>query len=744
MLDAGDTIGGYTVVDTISSGGMGTVLHVRHANGADAAAKVIHPHLVADETMRKRFLREANLLWELKHPGIVELYQVAEERRRDDVLVFLVMELLQGGTLGSRLKGVLGKGIEWDDAAEGLVRQLLKALVFVHDRGVVHRDLKPSNVFLTVDGRLKLIDFGLAYVLERDGSRLTQHSNAMGTVGYLAPEMMMQPRPTDEKAALRKAMCGDVFSAGVCLYEVFGGEHPHWRSSCTPSGRLSTRLLAMNMVRSPVPNLGDLSRELPDGFVEFIARATAFAPQDRYADASGMLEDFERFACGDELEERAPRPPPPPAPPAPDTPARPARGYRVSPLPASKPQPSAKPAASVKPPPQSPPQPRAPIEELAMSKKHDPPTPVPVERPTKFKLPDLPAALGGGPATSGSTTGSFPTLGPTPAPETAGPAPVVKPPPTRKLGEGAGNVAQIYEQPVQASPMHVPEKRVACEGCGQTGTCDRCSGTGKVGKFGVPCGSCSGVGQCGVCGGSAQLVIPGFVMVQLPGGTFWMGSRNSEAGRGEDEPLHRVQIQRSFLIADKPVAQRLWTAVMGVNPSKNPGADHPVEFVSWDHAVEFCNRLSALEGLQPAYGLDTGDPRWDAQASGYRLPSEAEWEFAARGGEEFAYSGASDPMATAWSRDNADGYTQEMGRLQPNRFGLYDMSGNVWEWVWDWYSRYRGGNAADPAGPDRGRCRVMRGGCCTSGSASVRSAKRDSQSPNFVTRSLGFRIARNA
>ena len=379
-----------------------------------------------------------------------------------------------------------------------------------------------------------------------------------------------------------------------------------------------------------------------------------------------------------------------------------------------------------------------------MSKRHDPPTPTPVERPTKFKLPDLPAALGGGAPTPDTATGSFTSVGPAPAGNAGtGPSPAAPPNTGRKFGEGEKNVAQLYEHAVHPSPTQIPERRAACSTCGQSGTCDHCNGTGKVGNFGVPCGSCGGSGRCGVCGGTAQLVVPGYIMVQLPGGSFWMGSRTSESGRGEDEPLHRVRLQRPYFIGDKPVTQRLWTAVMGSNPSKNAGADLPVEFVSWHSAVEFCNRLSALEGLQPAYGLDMGDPRWDVSANGYRLPTEAEWEFASRGGEEFAYSGGGDPMATAWNRDNAEGYSQDVGRLQPNRFGLYDMSGNVWEWVWDWYGRYRTSNEIDPMGPDRGRCRVMRGGCCSSGAAAVRSAKRDSQAPNFRTRTLGFRIARS-
>jgi formylglycine-generating enzyme required for sulfatase activity len=274
---------------------------------------------------------------------------------------------------------------------------------------------------------------------------------------------------------------------------------------------------------------------------------------------------------------------------------------------------------------------------------------------------------------------------------------------------------------------------------------------------------------CPSAGGPAEtpLVIE---MVQISGGTFMIGSPTSEPGRNSDETQHQVTLS-SFSIGKYQVTQGQYQAVMGTNPSsyrtppdgENP-ARRPVERVSWYDAVEFCNRLSEMEGLAPYYaiGKTTSDPnntnsddthKWlvmpNAGSNGYRLPTEAEWEYACRAGTTTAYNtGASISDDTGWYRDNSGSRTHEVGKKPANAWGLHDMHGNVWEWCWDWYnssgSYYSSAAAAgpDPAGPVSGPCRVYRGGSWYYDGQHLRSAFRYFVNPSFRSNSIGFRLVR--
>jgi formylglycine-generating enzyme required for sulfatase activity len=196
---------------------------------------------------------------------------------------------------------------------------------------------------------------------------------------------------------------------------------------------------------------------------------------------------------------------------------------------------------------------------------------------------------------------------------------------------------------------------------------------------------------------------------------------------------------------------------MGSNPSHFSacGAECPVEKVSWCEAVVFANKLSALEGLAAAYTLPAGfvvglsndrcnalapAVRWNARASGYRLPTEAEWEIAARAGEVGPYAGG-ELDAVGWYDGNSGSTTHPVGRKQANAWALYDMTGNVWEWAWDLYGDYTGA-ATDPVGAASGAFRVLRGGGWNVGPRLARVAYRSSLDPAYRYGSLGFRLSR--
>ncbi len=235
------------------------------------------------------------------------------------------------------------------------------------------------------------------------------------------------------------------------------------------------------------------------------------------------------------------------------------------------------------------------------------------------------------------------------------------------------------------------------------------------------------------------------VMVTVDPGEFWMGSADDEKGRYADETRHRVRLGRSFLVATTPVTQALYAEVAGDEPGAFVGAQLPVESVSWYDAVRFCNALSERENLEPAYRIDGTDVSRIRRALGFRLPTEAEWEYAARAGQEGAFSGSTTPGDVGWYWTNAGGCTQPVGKLRPNSLGLYDMTGNVWEWVWDVYGSYPGGGVTvDPTGPESGTLRVGRGGSWRDMERDVRVACRRCQTPPGDTSpTLGFRLARS-
>ena len=211
-------------------------------------------------------------------------------------------------------------------------------------------------------------------------------------------------------------------------------------------------------------------------------------------------------------------------------------------------------------------------------------------------------------------------------------------------------------------------------------------------------------------------------MVFVEGGTFQMGS---SSGDSDEQPVHSVTLS-SFSIGKYEVTQAQWKAVMGNNPSNFGGCDNcPVETVSWNDVQEFIRKLNAQTGKN------------------YRLPTEAEWEFAAKGGKQsrgYIYSGSNDLGSVAWYSDNSESKTHPVGSKQGNELGIYDMSGNVWEWCSDWYGPYSSYNETNPTGASSGQYRVLRGGCWTYFANYCRAASRDRGSPGYGYYGRGFRL----
>ncbi len=236
-------------------------------------------------------------------------------------------------------------------------------------------------------------------------------------------------------------------------------------------------------------------------------------------------------------------------------------------------------------------------------------------------------------------------------------------------------------------------------------------------------------------GGITNSVGMRFVLIQS--GTFRMGSPETEKFRSDDEIRHKVTIKKPFYIQSTEVTQGQWTKVMGNKPSKFEfcGMDCPVENVSWEDCQEFINKLNALEHTDK-----------------YRFPTEAEWEYACRGGRTSAFANGDitqsgcgfDPNLDemGWYCANSNRKTHPVAGKKMNKYGLYDMHGNVWEWCQDWYGLYPSGNSIDPQGARFGPNRVIRGGSCLNYSERCRSSYRFSYKVNVRMNNIGFRVAR--
>ena len=218
-----------------------------------------------------------------------------------------------------------------------------------------------------------------------------------------------------------------------------------------------------------------------------------------------------------------------------------------------------------------------------------------------------------------------------------------------------------------------------------------------------------------------------FKMVRVEGGTFTMGATNEQGSDAysNEKPAHQVTVS-TYSIGETEVTQALWEAVMGNNPSNWQGKNLPVERVSWEDCLTFISKLNQLTGRR------------------FRLPTEAEWEYAARGGSKsrgYKYSGSNNIDDVAWYTNNASSKTHIVKTKQANELGLYDMSGNVWEWCQDWYSSYSSGSQSNPTGAASGANRVIRGGSWSFNAKLSRSSFRLNITPTYRYYFLGLRLA---
>lgn len=243
-------------------------------------------------------------------------------------------------------------------------------------------------------------------------------------------------------------------------------------------------------------------------------------------------------------------------------------------------------------------------------------------------------------------------------------------------------------------------------------------------------------------------------MIAIQSGTFNMGD-NFGDGYGNERPVHSVTLS-AFMVSKTEITVSQWGAVTDTSPSYKFGGNLPVTNISWYDAIAFCNKLSIAEGRVPCYTLNgnTHPNSWVSDSivmtktGGYRLPTEAEWEYAARGcGQVIKYAGTSDTALLknyAWYWSNSESIAHDVATKLPNSLGLYDMSGNVWEWCWDWHDIYSSSAVTNPIGASRGIWRTFRGGGYHwNNEAFSRLSSRGMNYPYMKFIDVGFRVVRD-
>ncbi|HUT88652.1 MAG TPA: bifunctional serine/threonine-protein kinase/formylglycine-generating enzyme family protein [Thermoguttaceae bacterium] len=673
--------GEYTVLELIGQGGMGQVFKARHRTMQRIVAlKVLPRRGMQSPSAVKRFEREVRAAARLMHPNIVTAYDAGEQ----EGIHYLVMEYVNGMDLAAILaeQGPLAVAQAIDYTA-----QAAKGLAYAHSEGIVHRDIKPGNLLVDEKGTVKILDMGLARMASAGGrvgseesESLTTSGQVMGTCDYMAPEQAEDTHRADHRA--------DVYSLGCTLYRLLTARKPY-------EGDTMIKILLSHR-EAPIPSLSAARPDVPASLDAVCQKMMAKTPEERYQSMSEVIDALS--AC---VTTREPVPPPVVV-----------GASRDSALTSFLQQLSEDPAVGR-------PKPTRYGEETFRSQVGQETSRaiwrrlVPLERPNMMLyggiaagvvalvvvLGLLFASLGGGKRNGDETAA--------------------------RGGDGPSALA-----PLEAEDASEHQKAWAEQ-------------------LDLPAQMTNSIGM---------------KLVLIPPGEFDMGSSRAEIDQLLEEardrslsrgyisrlsnegPQHRVKVTSPYYLGACEVTQAEYQRVVGVNSShfsaqgvgkgEVAGRDtsrYPAECISWEAAQGFCRELSDLPEEQSAGRV-------------YRLPTEAEWEYACRAGTTTRYAFGDDAANLgdyAWVCENAGGITHPVGQKKPNRWGLFDVHGNVLEWCEDWFDKdyYERSPSEDPAGRAGNEFRVLRGGSWVSPDVdSTRSACRDYFAPHFRARYIGFRV----
>jgi len=672
----------YHVVRRIGSGGFGVVYQVHHTVlGTDRAMKVLAAHLASDPGITAAFVEEARLLHGLEHPHIVRCYDAGQLAATGQP--FMLMELLHGRDLATVVApphtGTISPLPPRRVTHMGLQLALALVAAHRHKHGLLHRDIKPPNVFLLDEAEVGAHDH-VKLIDFGIAKVLGDAAEQRRTLRIIGTPDYMAPEQFQPGRPLDARL--DIWQLGAVLYFALIGTPPYaldtFQHQQDPLAIYRLQTEPHRRHQGPRPSERNPALALQAPFLDdLVARMLASDPDARPGSAAEVVAAFRTFLAD------------------PD-------GYEPEEL-----------------------------EELT-------------HRPTV----EVPANPWSDTVDFSAHPAATPPAAAAPWPHTPQPAAHTPEPPPH----ASQSTEILARQRARTFSAAVPLKR---------GSRQLRARVGAYSDADLPTppdlGSARPLSSTGRFSGrnrTAAQVRPILHVELIWPGRFDMGASWDEPGRSGDELFHHVELSRPFLIANTPVTRAQWSEVIGHDghDRRLHDLDHPHTAISWFDAVAFANALSILEGREPSYALYgvRGRPGVDLtieqvafmglDSPGYRLPTEAEWEFAARAGVTRRRYGPLD--AIAWFNENSHGTTHPVAQRLPNAWGLFDALGNVWEWSHDWYGPYPDGQLTDPVGPDLGFRRVVRGGSFNSFPDDVRAATRHSAEPTYTADDLGFRLVR--
>jgi formylglycine-generating enzyme required for sulfatase activity/predicted Ser/Thr protein kinase len=714
-----DRIGNYRITGVLGAGGMGVVYRAEQEHPRRSVAlKVLRPQLLS-RRLARRFEHEAEVLARLQHPGIAHVYEAGRYDAGFGGQPFIVMELVDGLSL-----------MEYADRHEPDVRERLRlflkicrAVEHAHANGVIHRDLKPANILVTAVGEPKILDFGVARLTDSDIRTTTLRTGTgeiIGTVAYMSPEQV-----AGDTTALDCR--SDVYALGVVLYELLAG---------TPPLDLGRRTIpeAVRMIREedPVP-LSSIDWSLRGDLDTIAAKALEKSPQRRYPSAAALADDIERHLRHEPITARPP-------------------GVIDGLCKFARRHPAA--AAGIA---------GAFAVVLATAIVF-----LSMYGATQGALTEKRTALDelqGANRRAAKTARDLWVSTSSGAPQTWSDRDAEEM--ARRAEESAatgveafdaGRFGEAAERFVDAlSQWRVAELREesSVEWLIESLRSAIASGRVESAEKAPERLRALEIDDAVIRPLAAEVSLLRLEMVAVPPGVFAMGGDQLPAER----PIHTVHIARGFRVSSTEITQGQFLAVTGRNPSIFADRlDHPVENVSWFDALDFCNRLSARMGLSPRYrlinavangGTTTAAEVERLAGSGFRLPTEAEWEYACRAGAQATFGFGDSTLAAGehmWNKDNSDGTTRPVATRSPNAWGIHDMHGNVWEWCEDrWHATYSGAPEDGSAWLDGGvpAERAIRGGCWADEPQFCRAAYRRARPAGTHLHYRGFRVVRD-
>ncbi|HQU41564.1 MAG: hypothetical protein B7Z73_07375 [Planctomycetia bacterium 21-64-5] len=773
------TLRDYQLLEKLGEGGMGTVYKARHQRlKRTVALKLLPQDRTRDKRAVARFEREMEAVGKLEHANIVRALDAGEH----DGTHYLVMEYVDGLDLSHVVKrhGPLAVA----DACE-LVRQTAAGLQSAHEHGLVHRDVKPSNLMLTAAGQVKVLDLGLALLLAEQpgGDELTGTSQMMGTADYCAPEQVGDSHTVDIRA--------DIYSLGCTLYKLVTGHAPF-------SGEQfdTTMKKLMAHIAQPVRPVRELRPDVPRGLAAVLDRMLAKQPAARYSTPAEVLMAIAPFAAGSDLSklfaQTSQRTGPTVAPPT----VSETTPHLSSALTGTRPGAGRQGAASF----------ADSATEAYVGNR-------PPRRGLKIAAAAAAFVLLAGVVIviknrKGEVVATVEVK-----PSDEGEQATADTEPSDSVGNGVPSGPRGVPRTSQAADKVAPTLRggdsvaegdrlaLPSRSAGSTVAPATAASASRLARPTVPQNAAwppdapppaiapfdEDQAEKYQHAWADYLKLPlqytnsvGMKFILIPPGEFNMGSTPEEIEEAlkpvdpndkhwqecikSEAPRHKVVLTRPIYLGVHEVTQKEYETVMGQNPSffakTNPdekvakqvaGLDttnHPVETVSWNDAAEFCAKLSKQEELKPFY-FRAGETITPLKGAGYRLPTEAEWEFACRAGTDTRFwSGdkEQDLVSAGWYVSNSGERTHEAEELGENPFGLFDVHGNVWEWVEDsweptFYKRFTDKPAVNPKCPfSAGARRVIRGGNWRYLASLCRSAYRGASDPSIRNNVIGFRV----